>query len=170
MTAIGYPTVNVGQFQMGTEDARNSTDAWVVGSSGKAAWQLLNRTPGKSKATACAGLFQAGVPGPPRPSKGGTPGADFWVCPRADCVRVRRTKWSRIELPTGDPGGRSSVDRQRVQAVLSSAERLAELSPTLTFPPGSRLHAKAASTSTAAPLAPSRGGRECGSQSTFIRL
>ena len=47
MTAIGYPTVNVGQFHMGTEDARNSTDAWVVGSSGKAAWQLLNRTRGK---------------------------------------------------------------------------------------------------------------------------
>src|SRR5215217_5769426 len=52
----------------------------------------------------------------------------------------------------------------------SSAERHAGWSPTLTFPFGSWLDAKAASASTAAGLALSRGGGECGGGSTLIRL
>jgi hypothetical protein len=95
-------------------------------------------------------------------------GADFWCAP--ECVRARRTKWSRIESPTGDLRrqilGRSATSAAGVPAQPSATWVVAD--PHLPF--GSWLDAKAASASTAAGLALSRGGGECGGGSTLIRL
>lgn len=80
--------------------------------------------------------------------------------------RIRPAPLRRISYPSeGVPGshanGRSSIGRRQVQPVFRPAERLAGWSPTLTFPLGRRLDAKAASASTAARLALSRCDREC---------
>jgi hypothetical protein len=66
--------------------------------------------------------------------------------------------------------GRSSVDRRQVQPVFQLSRAPRGWSPTLTLPFGSWLDAKAASASTAAGLALSRGGGECGGGSTLILL